>query len=91
MFDDHGPCRCIAVADGVGVFLALLSRLRHQAVRDEDSGDALVLGFLFSIDQNAEVGSVGKQALFAGLDGIHQAFAGEGIAFEYVEAAAVER
>ena len=34
----------------------LLGGLHHRAVRDDHSGDALVLRFLFAFDKNTEVG-----------------------------------
>ena len=91
MLDDHRPRGRVAVADGVSVLLPLLGHLRHGAVRDDHFGDALAVGLLFAVNQNAEIGGVGEQALLAGLDRVHQAFAGKGVAFEHVEAAAIER
>src|SRR6202140_2025663 len=60
-------------------------------MRDNDSGDALIVGFLLGIDQDAKVGSIRHQSLLARLDRVHQALARKRVALEHVETAAVER
>ena len=90
VFDEERALGAVFVAGGVDGVLAGGAGLNHGAVNDADFRDALRLAVRFFVDADAEIGGVGDQALFAGLHGIHEAFAGEGFVFEDAEAAAVE-
>src|SRR3984957_8974581 len=91
VFDQHSTRSGVVVVKRVGGFLAQLAGLDHDAVLDAHVRDALRAARGDAANADAEVGGVGKQALFAGLDRIGKAFAGERFPFENAETATVER
>ena len=90
MLEDDGAGLVGAVGDGVGGVGDIAGGLDQDAVVHGDVAQGVGVVLLGAADFYGLVGGVGEEALFAGMDGIEEAFAGELAALEDGEAAGVE-